>query len=82
MITLKAAIHVAVMNDNVDVIEFLVAECEIDLGMKLNNKSLLHLAALSQSASSIRCLIDLGHEQYIEVSLFYYRLNTHSIILI
>ena len=31
--------------------------------MQFNNKSLLHIAACCQAKSSIKCLIELGHDQ-------------------
>ena len=38
-------------------------ECNVDLNMQFNNKSLLHIAACCQAKSSIKCLIELGHDQ-------------------
>lgn len=61
-------LHIAVMNNHVELIEFLIAECEADVTMLLDESgfSLLHLAVISNAYSSIYCLLDLGADAFIK----------------
>ena len=56
------ALHVAVVHNHVNMIEFLIGECQADSTVVFDSSgfNLLHLAALTNAFSSIYCLIDLG----------------------
>ena len=52
----------ATMNNHVELIEFLIGECEADSSVLFQQTqfNLLHIAVLTNAFSSIYCLLDLG----------------------